>query len=211
MYDFLVMYDSCVTEEEERIIELSLIEAAHLFPNLNLVLMRPGTDEHLPLADMAIEKARVNEKGAINAVDILRTISKGADGGYAIFFVAKELYINMAEIGLPNLVVDEVIDADSDNAFVYSICYMRTLDLEDQIYLLEHSVCTAIGQMVFGLNSDCPDPKCMMHQINSNEEMLNLIRNENHDEGRLCKKCREKLLNSISVSTRLTPSRLDIC
>ena len=211
MYDCLVMYDSFVTEEEERIIELSLIEAAHLFPNLNLVLIQSDSYEYLPLADMAIEKARKNEKGAVNAVDLLKTISKGADDGYAILLVKKEMFINMAEIGHPGKVVDEITNIASDNAFIYNIGCTRSMDLEDQMHMAEHSICNAIGQLVFGLRQECSDPTCMMYQTHTAEEMTEFIRRENHDEERLCKKCREKFLNNISVSARLTPSRLDIC
>ena len=209
MYDFLIAYDSLATKEEERIIELSLIEAAHLFPNLNLVMMQPGSVGYLPLADMAIENARVNEKGAINAVDVLKTVSKVEDS-YTILFLTKELYVNMAEIGRPDQMIGEVTDISSDNAFVYNIASLRPLGLEDQMFMVEHTICRAIGKMVFGLEQGCSEPNCMLHQTHSDREMIRLVRDEGHDEQRLCKKCRDKLLNSISVSARLTPSRLDI-
>lgn len=212
MINFLVMYDSLVTEQEERIIELSLKEAADLFPNLELVLMQQDSNEYVPLADAAIEKSRSDENGDINAADVLYLASKGAGDDFVILFVAKNLYIDLfdqtKEQGEMKK-VNNVAGVASKNAYVCSIGTFRKMDLEDQMHTVEHSVCNAIGQIIFGLEQECQNPTCMMHTVSSNEEILSLARKELHGQDRLCKKCRERLLGKIPVSARMTPSRID--
>ena len=211
MFSFLVMYDSCINEQEERMIELSLVEVASLFPSLNLIIFQPGEYEILPLADIAVEKSRPDKNGAINAIDALKMVSKGAAENYAILFVSREMYVNVSDLGIDSNKTENVIDVLSENALVCSIGSLRSLDLEDQIHMVQHSVCNAIGQLVFDLSDECHDRTCMMYKVGSEQETLELAKREDHGKQRLCKKCLQKSLNKISVEDRMTPSRIDIC
>ena len=191
-------------------IELALTEAAELFPNLNLLMMQPD-DEESNLADIALQKAR-SENGAINALDILKIISRGADDNYAITITSKKLFLDLQEdLGIENVSNSmAVTDISSDNAMIYSVEQARTLDLEDQMYLMQHYICHYIGLLAYDLEQVCKDSKCMMQIIRSKNDIINLARREEHSEGRLCEKCRMKFLEKMPAGTRTAPSRLEI-
>jgi hypothetical protein len=203
------MHDSSLTIEEERMIEVALTEAAELFPNLNLLMMQ--SDDELNLTDIALQKARSNDD-AVNAIDLLRMISKGADDNYAIAITSKKMYLNLqADLNIADAPHNiDVTDISSDNAMLYSIAESRTLELEDQMYLMQHYVCDYIGQLAYGLEQDCKDSKCMMQIIEPKSDLLRIARMEEHATGRLCDKCRMKFLERMPLGTRTAPSRLEI-
>ena len=205
MYNnFLIMYDSDVSEQEERMIEVSLDEAVNLFPNLNILLMQPNDGENFVMADEAIKKARISADGAVNAADVLKTISIGATGGYAMLFLTKKLYALPKDLGLGQEVPSEITDVSSENAFVYDIGGLRdVLELDDRMYMMNHMVSNAIAHIVFDLKPECKDPDCMMFKgTKSSLDVLELARRENHDGQRLCEKCREKALKKIPYYER---------
>lgn len=205
---FLVMYDSNMTIEEERMIEVALKEAVELYPNLNLLLMQPDTEES-NMADVALQKAR-SKDGAVNAIDILRIISKGADDNYAITITSKKMYVNpKTDLGINAPEDIDVTDISSDNAALYSISETRALEMEDQMHLMQHYICDYIGQLAYGLEHTCEDPKCMM-QVLKTKNLAKVAFMEEHAKKRLCEKCRKKLLARMSIDERIAPSYLDI-
>ena len=209
MINFLIMYDSSITIEEERMIEIALTEAAELFPNLNLLMMQPDEDEP-NLTDIALQKAR-SKGNAANAIDLLKMISKGADDNFAITITSKKMYLNLTDLNIADAANDiDVTDVSSDNTALYSIAEARTLELDDQMYLMQHYICDYIGQLAYGLEQDCKDTKCMMQVIKPKSDLLKIARMEEHATERLCDKCRAKFLKRMPYDTRTAPSRLEI-
>lgn len=210
MINFLIMHDSNITIEEERMIEVALTEAVELFPNLNLLMMQSDEDEP-NLTDIALQKAR-SKDNAVNAIDLLRMISKGADDNFAITITSKRMYLNLqADLNVADVSQDiDITDISSDNAMLYSISEARTLELEDQMYLMQHYICDYIGQLAYGLEQDCKDSKCMMQAIKPKSDLLQIARMEEHATERLCDRCRRKFLEKMPLGTRTAPSRLEI-
>lgn len=207
---FLVMYDSDMTIQEERMIEVALKEAVELYPNLNLLLMQPDAEES-NMADVALQKAR-SKNGAVNALDILKMISRGADDNYAITITSKKMYLSLPTdlgINVPNDI--DITDISSDNAALYSISETRTLELEDQMHLMQHYICDYIGQLAYGLEHTCEDSKCMMQVIKpKSSDLVQIALMEEHADKRICQKCRKKLLDKMTIDERMAPSYLDI-
>ena len=203
MYKIQVMYDSYITEEEERMIEVALEEVTELFPSLWITVLEPNR------ADQAVDSAFSEDTTCRkNAVDILKKVNEyTGKNKYTIFFTSERLFAPVSDVAASNVGTKYALEGiGTDNIALHSLAEMRPYGLEHEMYKVEHLMCYIVANLVFGLESGCEEQRCLMHKTKTLQEDFDQVMFEEHGEHRLCPKCREEALGKISISDRLTDS-----
>ncbi len=187
MYGFLILWDSSVAEQEERLIEVALKEAIEVFPGCTFIAVRPDSKEMpISVADSIVLSASI-EKNLVSASDIAKTIE---DIRKDILGISAEVYVIFVTA------IDIAPDQNTAPAkiVVQSFNDYKNLALEDEMYCFLHSFCSTIGALL-GLSSAriCENDKCVMHSAKNTEELLEQARLEDHGELRICEKCKKTL------------------